>query len=136
MERHREALVDFIETQVDILFANEAEITGLFQVASFEEAASALRGKVHIAALTRSAKGSVILNGSGDQAVSAAPVAKVIDTTGAGDQYAAGFLFGYTRGRPFAECGRLGSVAAGEVISHYGPRPETPLAQLAKDLKP
>ncbi len=133
VDRHREGLIEFIETQVDILFANETEITSLFQVGSFDEAAAALRGKVDIAALTRSAKGSVILNGAGDHQIAAAPVAKVTDTTGAGDQYAAGFLFGYTRGRPLPECGRLGSLAAGEVISHYGPRPETPLAKLAAE---
>ena len=131
VERHRHALLAFIDAEVDILFANEVEVCSLFETDSFDAAVSALRGRVNIAALTRSAKGSVVLNGAGDHTVAAAPVAKVIDTTGAGDQYAAGFLFGFTAGRDLAACGRLGSLAASEVISHYGPRPEVSLRDLA-----
>ena len=131
VERHREALIGFVETQVDILFANEAEITALLRAPSFEAAAEAIAGRCAIAALTRGEKGSVIVAGERRHAIAAAPVARVVDSTGAGDQYAAGFLFGLARGRPLAACGRLGSLAAAEVIGHYGPRPSTSLAELA-----
>ncbi|MBV8593047.1 MAG: adenosine kinase [Caulobacteraceae bacterium] len=131
VERHREALIGFIDAQVDILFANEAEVLALFGAASFDEAVRAMTGRIEIAALTRGARGSVILAGGRRIAVAAEPVETVVDTTGAGDQYAAGFLFGVARGLPLETCGRLGSVAAAEVISHFGPRPATPLADLA-----
>ena len=131
VERHRHALLAFIDAEVDILFANEVEVCSLFETDDFDKAVSALRGRVVTAALTRGAKGSVVLSGAGDHVVPAAPVAKVVDTTGAGDQYAAGFLFGFTRGRDLAACGRLASLAASEVISHYGPRPEVSLRDLA-----
>ncbi|HZZ35463.1 MAG TPA: adenosine kinase [Caulobacteraceae bacterium] len=131
VERHRGALLGFIDTQVDILFANEAEITSLFQTAEFEAAVQAIAGRCAIAAVTRSEKGSIVLAGRARHAVPAAPVEKVMDTTGAGDQYAAGFLFGLARGRPLDVCGRLGSLAAAEVISHYGPRPQASLRDLA-----
>ncbi len=131
VERHRHALLAFIDAEVDILFANEVEVCGLFETDSFDAAVAALRGRVKIAALTRGAKGSVVLNGAGDHVIAAAPVDQVIDTTGAGDQYAAGFLYGFTGGRDLAACGRLASLAASEVISHYGPRPEVSLRDLA-----
>ena len=129
--RHREALLEFIETQVDLLFANESEITALFQVSEFDEAVIALKGLVPMAAVTRSEQGSVALAGDVIHVIPAAPVEKVVDTTGAGDQYAAGFLFGLARGRSLDVCGRLGSLAAAEVISHYGPRPQASLRDLA-----
>jgi sugar/nucleoside kinase (ribokinase family) len=131
VERHRSGLLPFIETQVDLLFANESEVCALFETASFDDAVEALRGRVTLAAVTRSEQGSVILSGGERIAVAAEPVEKVVDTTGAGDQYAAGFMFGLARGRPLAECGRLGSLAAAEVISHYGPRPQVSLKDLA-----
>lgn len=131
VDRHRAALMAFIESDVDILFANESEVKALMQTDNFDAAASGLRPHVEIAALTRSEKGSVIISKTGTETVAAAPVDAVIDTTGAGDQYAAGFLFGFARGRPLQECGRLGSIAAAEVISHYGPRPQTPFKELA-----
>jgi sugar/nucleoside kinase (ribokinase family) len=131
VERHREALLGFIETQVDLLFANEVEATALFQTDSFDAAAEALRARVRLAAVTRSDKGSVILSQGERLTVAAEPVEKVVDTTGAGDQYAAGFMFGLSRGRPLPACGRLASLAAAEVISHYGPRPQVPLKDLA-----
>jgi sugar/nucleoside kinase (ribokinase family) len=131
VERHREALLGFIESQVDLLFANEVEATSLFQTASFDAAAAALRERVKLAAVTRSEKGSVILADGERLSVAAEPVEKVVDTTGAGDQYAAGFMFGLSRGRPLQACGRLASLAAAEVISHYGPRPQVPLKDLA-----
>lgn len=131
VERWREDLVPFIDSDVDLLFANEAELTSLFQ-ADFESAVAALRGRTRIAALTRGERGSVVLSGENAVEVPAEPVSKVLDTTGAGDQYAAGFLYGLSHHKPLAECGRLGSIAAAEVIGHYGPRPQTSLAELAR----
>jgi sugar/nucleoside kinase (ribokinase family) len=131
VERHRDALLGFIESQVDLLFANEVEATALFQTTSFDAAAEALRQRVRLAAVTRSEKGSVILSQGERLTVAAEPVEKVVDTTGAGDQYAAGFMFGLSRGRPLQACGRLASLAAAEVISHYGPRPQVSLKDLA-----
>jgi len=121
-----------VETQVDLLFANEAEVTSLFQTTSFDTAVAALRERVKLAAVTRSEKGSVILSGGERLTVAAEPPEKVVDTTGAGDQYAAGFMFGLARGRPLQACGRLASLAAAEVISHYGPRPQVRLKDLAE----
>jgi sugar/nucleoside kinase (ribokinase family) len=131
VDRHRHALLGFIESEVDVLFANESEITSLFETDSFEEAAEAVRSIVKIAAVTRSEQGSVVLNGPSTHKVHACPLEKVVDTTGAGDQYAAGFCFGLARGRSLDVCGRLGSLAAAEVIAHYGPRPQVSLAELA-----
>ena len=132
--RHREAFRDLVAGHVDILFANETEITSLYEKNTFEEAAEAARADVALAALTRSEAGSVILRG--DETVTvAAESAKVVDTTGAGDAYAAGFLAGWTAGKPLTVCGRMGSVAAAEIISHYGARPEADLkALMAKAL--
>jgi sugar/nucleoside kinase (ribokinase family) len=131
VDRHRAALMAFIESDVDILFANENEVKALMQTDDFDAAAAGLRPHIEIAALTRSEKGSVVVTKSGAESVPAAPVDAVIDTTGAGDQYAAGFLYGFARGKPLGVCGRLGSLAAAEVISHYGPRPQTPFKDLA-----
>ncbi len=128
--RYRAEFRDLIRNQVDILFGNESEITSLYEVNSFEEALEMARKEAKIAALTRSEQGSVVIKGSETYAVPAAPVAKVVDTTGAGDLYAAGFLFGFTHGKPLAECARLGGIAAAEIISHVGARPETPLKGL------
>ncbi len=128
--RYRAEFRDLIRNQVDILFGNESEITSLYEVNSFEEALEMARKEAKIAALTRSEQGSVVIKGSETYAVPAAPVAKVVDTTGAGDLYAAGFLFGFTHGKSLAECARLGGIAAAEIISHVGARPETPLKGL------
>ena len=114
-----------------IVFANAAEIGSLFQTDDFDAAVQAIRGRAKIAAITRSEHGSVIVAGETLHEVQAARVEKVVDTTGAGDQYAAGFLFGLAQGRPLDVCGRLGSLAAAEVISHYGPRPQVSLRDLA-----
>ena len=130
-ERHRHALLAFIDTQVDVLFANEAEIAALFDTMDPDVAARAIRGRVGIAAITRGAAGSLVLTAEAELAIAAEAVEKVVDTTGAGDQYAAGFLYGLAGERPLDACGRLGSLAAAEVIGHYGPRPETSLAALA-----
>jgi sugar/nucleoside kinase (ribokinase family) len=131
VDRHRAGLLGFIESEVDVLLANEAEITSLFETTDIDAAIRALRGRVNIAAVTRGAAGSVIVAGDAIHAVAAEPVEKVVDTTGAGDQYAAGFLLGLANGRPLPLCGRMGSIAAAEVVSHYGPRPQTSLRDLA-----
>ena len=131
VERHRGGLMGFIESQVDLLFANETELTALFQTDDFDAAIEALRPHVKLAAVTRGAAGSVILSQGERLTVKAEAVEKVVDTTGAGDQYAAGFMFGLSRGRSLQQCGQLASLAAAEVISHYGPRPLVSLKDLA-----
>jgi sugar/nucleoside kinase (ribokinase family) len=128
--RYRDEFRALIRDKVDILFGNESEITSLYEVDTFEKALEMTRKEAKIAALTRSEKGSVVIKGSETHAVPAAPVSKIVDTTGAGDLYAAGFLFGFTHGKPLAECARLGGIAAAEVISHVGARPEKALKDL------
>ncbi|MGH7061819.1 MAG: adenosine kinase, partial [Stellaceae bacterium] len=123
--RHRAAFRELVAGEVDILFANEAEICSLYETEDFAAAAAAVRGHVAVAALTRSAHGSVVLGNGEAYDVAAAPVPQVVDTTGAGDLYASGFLYGLTRGLPPATCGALGSLCAAEIISHVGARPET-----------
>jgi sugar/nucleoside kinase (ribokinase family) len=126
---------EFVELlpQLDILFANEEEARALFEVEDFDAALQTLRGWKGIAAFTRSEKGCVAARREELHVLDAVPVDAVIDTTGAGDQFAAGFLFGLTHGKDLAQCGRLGALAAAEVISHYGARPEIPLSTLASD---
>jgi sugar/nucleoside kinase (ribokinase family) len=131
VDRHRDAFLDLVEHHVDILFANEAEICALYQVRDFDAALARVRGHRKVAALTRSAKGSVLVADGRVHAVSARPVEAVVDTTGAGDLYAAGVLYGLSQGLDLPTCGRLGSLAAAEVIAHVGARPLVPLAQLA-----
>src|SRR5438105_1409786 len=128
--RHREAFRDLVDGHVDILFANEAEICSLYETSDFDVAAAAVRGHVQIAALTRSAAGSVILADGAEHRVAAAPVVRVVDTTGAGDLFASGFLYGLTRGLPLPICGGIGSLCAAEIISHVGARPEFELSHL------
>lgn len=131
VDRHRDEFLDLVEHRVDLLFANEAEIMSLYGVNTFDEAADAVSGHVGLACLTRSELGSVVVTASGERvAVPAHPVEEVVDTTGAGDLFAAGFLVGHARGLPLAECARLGSLAAAEVISHVGARPAVRLADL------
>lgn len=131
VERHRAAFLDLVEHHVDILFANELEICALYQVRDFDAALPHVRGHCELAALTRSAKGSVLVNGDRTHVVSAHPVEAVVDTTGAGDLYASGVLYGLAQGLDLPTCGRLGSLAAAEVIAHVGARPMVPLADLA-----
>lgn len=132
VDRHRESFLDLIEHHVDVLFANEAEITALYRTHDFAVATAHFCTHPHkIAALTRSALGSVVVNGATVHEIPAEPVAKVVDTTGAGDHYAGGFLFGLARGHTLPICGRLGSIAAAEAISHFGARPEVSLKDLA-----
>jgi sugar/nucleoside kinase (ribokinase family) len=130
--RHRAEFLQLIRSRVDILFANEHEVTALYETRSFDEAAQRVQIDTELAVLTRSAKGSVILANGRSVSIPAEPVATVVDATGAGDLYAAGFLFGLASGRELDVAGRLGSLAAAEVISHIGARPETPLAALAR----
>lgn len=130
--RHRAAFRSLVADEIDILFANEHEILSLYEVGSFEEAVAAVRAETRIACLTRSEKGSVIVADGTVHTIAAEP-ATVVDTTGAGDAYAAGFLAGLVRGRPLPECGVMASVAAAEAISHFGARPVAPLAQLVRD---
>ena len=128
VDRHREEFRELVEHHVDVLFANEDEIRSLYQVEEFDEALQLVRGHCEVAALTRSAKGSVIASNSEVHVVDSAAVNRVVDTTGAGDLYAAGFLYGLTHGFDLARCGRLGALMAAEVIAHYGARPESPVA--------
>jgi sugar/nucleoside kinase (ribokinase family) len=130
VERHRGALLAFMDSHVDLLFANEAEVTALFET-NFAEALGHVRGRVKTAAVTRGAQGSVVLSNGAEIQIACEPAAQLVDTTGAGDQYAAGFLAGLAGGRPLADCGRLGSIAAAEVVSHFGPRPQVRLKDLA-----
>jgi len=132
VERHRDVLLGFIETECDIVLANEAEVKSMFQTDDFEAASQALVDRTRICAITRGETGSVVYAGGAAHVIPAYPVEKVVDTTGAGDQYAAGFLLGVARGRSFDVCGRLGALAAAEVIGHYGPRPQVSLEALAK----
>jgi sugar/nucleoside kinase (ribokinase family) len=133
VERHRAEFQELVKGPVDILFANDAEIRALWQVGDFDAALAATKGQVGTAALTRSEKGSVVLTGERIDRVPAEPVERVVDTTGAGDLYAAGFLYGLTNGRPPAEAARIGAIAAAEVISHVGARPERPLGALVAE---
>lgn len=127
VHRHRDAFRALVRDHVDILFANETEITALYETNTWEEAAVLAGAEVEIAVLTRGAEGSTIIAGA--ERVAVVPVAtQVVDTTGAGDAYAAGFLAGFARQLPLAECGTLASRAAALVISQYGGRP--PSAQL------
>jgi sugar/nucleoside kinase (ribokinase family) len=133
--RWRAELLAFIESSADIVLANEGELAALFETEDFDAAAAHLGRIVEVAAITRGAAGSVVFGNSGAERaeVAAVPVAKVVDTTGAGDQYAAGFLLGLARGLSLEDAGKLGSLAAAEVIAHWGPRPMTSLEALAKD---
>lgn len=134
VDRHRAEFRDLVENRVEILFANESEILSLYEVETFDEALAHVRGHCDIACLTRSEKGSVIVAGDQLHHVDAHPVPAVIDTTGAGDLYAAGFLYGHTHGYDLETSARLASMAAAEVISHAGARPEVSLAALAKPI--
>jgi sugar/nucleoside kinase (ribokinase family) len=130
VDRHREDFLALVAEGVDILFANETEITALYQVGSFDQAKDAVRGHCEIACLTRGAEGSVIVTRDAELEVPAHPIDRVVDTTAAGDLYAAGFLYGYTQGLAYDRAGRLGSIAASAVIGHMGARPGMSLAQL------
>jgi sugar/nucleoside kinase (ribokinase family) len=133
VDRHRASFQHLVEGHVDILFANHDEITSLYETDSFDEAVGKLVGKVDLAAVTRGAEGSVIVTADQVIEIPAEPVTNIVDTTGAGDLYAAGVLFGLTQGYELEFAGRIGSICAAEVISHYGARPETSLSALVKE---
>ncbi|MEQ8667215.1 MAG: adenosine kinase [Rhodospirillales bacterium] len=130
VDRHRDDFLALVDGHVDILFANEDEIASLYQSGSFDDALQRVRGHCEIAALTRSEKGSVVIAGDEFHVLDAEHVAEVVDTTGAGDAYAAGFLFGLARDLGLETAGRIGGIAAAEVISHIGARPAKPLGEL------
>jgi sugar/nucleoside kinase (ribokinase family) len=131
VNRHREEFLELIRSGIGILFANESEILALYQTESFDEAMRRAGEDTHLAVLTRSEKGSVIVSEGEPIVIPIEPV-KVVDTTGAGDMYAAGFLFGLARGYDLTTAGRLGSFAAGEIIGHMGARPEARFSHLAR----
>ena len=131
--RWRAELLAFIEASADIVLANEGELAALFETDDFDAAAAQLASMVDVAAITRGESGSVVVSGDERVAIAVVPVDKVVDTTGAGDQYAAGFLLGLARGLSLEDAGKLGSLAAAEVIAHWGPRPMTSLEGLAKE---
>ena len=124
-------MLSFIEQSADIVLANEGELAALFETGDFAAAAAKLASMVEVAAITRGPDGSVVIRGEERVSVAAYPVDKVVDTTGAGDQYAAGFLLGLARGLSLEDAGKLGSLAASEVIAHWGPRPMVSLKDLA-----
>jgi sugar/nucleoside kinase (ribokinase family) len=135
VDRWREEFRELVEGQVDILFANEAEITSLYEADSFDEALQQVRRHVQFAALTRGARGSVVVRGEEVHVIDAVPPERVLDTTGAGDLYAAGFLRGLTLGLDLANCGRLGSACAATIIAQFGARPERPLTPLLDQIR-
>jgi adenosine kinase len=133
VDRYRGEFLDLMRGgTVDLVFANEAELHSLYQTADFDTALTQLRSDVKLAVVTRSEKGCVVASKDGVTAVPAFPIDKIVDTTGAGDLFAAGFLFGLVRGAGFEAAGRLGALAAAEVIQHIGARPQTSLKELAK----
>ena len=130
VERHRAAFQRLVAEEVDILLGNEQELLALYQAPDLDTALARLPARCVTAAITRAAQGSIVLSCGERRSVPAVAVDRVVDTTGAGDLYAAGFLHGLAHGRSPEECGRLGALAAAEVISHFGARPETDLAEL------
>ena len=132
VDRHRHAFQMLVADHTDILFGNEEEIKSLYQVDDFDAALQQVRGHCEIACLTRSSKGSVILSGDEVHIIDPLPLDPVVDTTGAGDQFAAGFLYGYTQGMDLRKCGEIATLTATEVISHVGARPEVNLKNLVE----
>lgn len=135
IDRHRESFCKILDDYVDIFFANEFEINSLYQVEDFDTSLTKLRLEDNLAVITRSEKGSVIVSGEETHIIHAEPIQKVIDVTGAGDQYAAGVLYGIANNYDLKTCGRIGSIVAAEIISHVGARPETDLQELIKKLE-
>jgi len=132
VDRHRADFRALVADEVDILFGNEDELVSLYEVATLDDAIDAVRRDCALALVTVGADGVIVVTADGVLHEPAQPVPQVLDTTGAGDLFAAGFLFGYTRSLSLEECARIGSIAAGEVISHVGPRPLVPLATLVR----
>ncbi len=133
VDRYREEFLELMRSgTVDIVFANESELKSLYQTSSFEEGLNAIRNDCKLAAVTRSEHGSVVVSREETVTVAAIEIEQLVDTTGAGDLYAAGFLFGYTKGKSLEDCGMLGSLAAGLVIQQVGPRPRQNLLDEAR----
>jgi sugar/nucleoside kinase (ribokinase family) len=132
VDRHRQSFQELVDGHVDLLFANEMEITSLYEANSFEEAVEQVRGRCRIAALTRSEAGSLVLSGEESIAIAPYRLGALVDTTGAGDLYAAGFLHGHTQGESLERCGQLGSLCAGQVVTQLGPRPQASLPDLVQ----
>jgi sugar/nucleoside kinase (ribokinase family) len=131
--RYRAEFLDLIRTgTVDIVFANESELHSLYETADFDTAVNALRNDVRLAVITRSEKGCLVVTREETDAVPASPIERLVDATGAGDLFAAGFLYGYTQGRTLEDCGKLGCLAAGIVIQQIGPRPMKSLSEAGK----
>ena len=130
VDRHRSDFRALVADQVDVLFGNRGELVSLYETETFDQAVELVRQECQLAVVTTGADGCLIIGGDEIVSVPAQPVTEVLDTTGAGDLFAAGFLYGFTRGMALAECGRLGSLAAAEVISHVGPRPLVELRTL------
>jgi sugar/nucleoside kinase (ribokinase family) len=130
VDRHRGDFRGLVQDEVDVLFGNETELCSLYEVDVLDEAIDRVRRECQLAAITAGAEGSYVVTPDGTVKVAAEPAERVIDTTGAGDLYAAGFLYGLTSGKSLPECARLGSIAAAEVISHVGPRPLVELKTL------
>jgi sugar/nucleoside kinase (ribokinase family) len=132
VDRYRDEFLDLMRGgALDIVFANRSEVLALYQTSDFDGAVAAIQADAPMSVVTMSAEGSLVIAGGERIAVPAAPVERIVDLTGAGDLYAAGFLFGLARRETLAACGRLGSIAAAEVISHIGPRPVESLSRLA-----
>jgi sugar/nucleoside kinase (ribokinase family) len=130
VDRHRADFLDLVDNDVDILFANEHELTSLYGTDDLDRAFNEVMPLVKVAACTRGEHGAVIVGDGETHVIPAEPAGQVVDTTGAGDLFAAGFLAGWTQGRNLHDCGRMGAVAAAEVISHLGARPEADLRAL------
>ena len=127
VDRHRADFLSLVKNDIDILFSNEDELKALYLVDSINDGLHQLRDNCEFAAVTRNEHGSVVIDGDEVVIIDAEPVESVVDATGAGDMYAAGFIYGFVRGKPIEQCGKIGSIVASEVITHMGPRPLVPL---------
>jgi sugar/nucleoside kinase (ribokinase family) len=130
VHRHHAAFMDLVENHVDVLFTNESELKALFETDDLDVAVAHIRERTNLVAITRGKLGSVVVTADETIEIPAPHVETIVDTTGAGDLYAAGFLYGLTHGAPYAECGRLGSLAAGEILGHFGGRPQSSLKEV------
>ena len=130
VDRHRADFLSLVKSDIDILFSNEDELKALYQVDSINDGLHQLRDNCEFAAVTRNEHGSVVIDGDEVVIIDAEPVKSVVDATGAGDMYAAGFLYGFVRGKTIEQCGKIGSLVASEVITHMGPRPLVPLTSV------
>lgn len=133
VDRHRADFLSLVKNDIDILFSNEDELKALYQVKSINDGLHRLREDCEFAAVTRNEHGSVVIDGDEVVIIDAEPVDSVVDATGAGDMYASGFLYGFVRGKPIEQCGKIGSMVASEVITHMGPRPLVPLTTVVPE---